>query len=1119
MARSFITCDPSLRLDEIGIPKDIAQGVQKPVVVRKGYNYDKCMIYFNNAASGTYPKASRICKNGVMYLLPREQLTLEDGDVIYCDITDGDVVNFNRQPSLEPSSMASHKVVIMEQGKTIRMNVLICSLYNADFDGDAMNVLFTRSSRTTNEIQQLSSPAQRFISYKNARPKIGEAQDSLVGVAELTRTGAEFDKLHAMRIFSHTKVVHDFSQYPSDKIFTGRELVSIYLKETNNEINYTGRPAIYNPIHARYRPYNDDDVNVVIDRGELKSGILDKNSIGEGAQGGIFHIIHNQYGPDAALEASFSLQQMSIAYMFNRGVTVSMADIMLKDSTLGEIHKIEKKLIAESLNITSRLNSGSIIPPLGKTITEYYEDLQINALDPGDEYWPYILSDIDPEHNNLYKLIAYGSKGKLFNFKNVSSAIGQIEINGERIKENFGGRTAPYFTRHDPRPSSRGYIANGYRTGITPTEFIFHAEENRYQLINKALSTSITGMQNRMSIKNLEALIVDNQRKLTKSPGLVQPIYGGDGVDPRFLEKVKFPTMDKSFTNAKFKELFHSNTKSFDKKFQNANVQKKLDGEYAQLVEDRDFFREVIIKIERASGQVFSDSISMPVNIKRILEDVIFNLGLKDTKDKGTLNPVATVEKVSDLCETITYSLLNEIQEQRRSKIPPHMRDATAMLRVLIRSYLNTSALKRLGITDDALDLVIQNVKLTHKRSLVSYGMAMGIIAAQSISEPMTQMVLDSHHHSGAASTKKKGMFRIQEITGAKPTERMKAPSMTLQVKEEYESDKIKVQEIAHHIEMMRFRDFVTSSKIFFEEYGNPTHPKYKDERKIIGEFEKYNLGVSAPTDLANWCIRFSLDKYKLIEKQMKMETIYFELRKKYPDVHIVYSSDNADNIIMRVYMRNVMFGKSFITTNMVRDKANELQDTVIRGVSGVRAAFVKDGSKTVVSDDGSVVEKKIYYIFTDGTNLEAVLENPDIDPYTAQSDSVIEMCNIFGIGSSREKIIYEFRDQVGEPSYRHFTIYADEMTHGGRVTSIDRYGTAKRDASIMLRISDASPISVIEDSAINSATDNLKGVSPPLMVGKNPRVGDLYNAMIWDEKFIEENIKSDASIIEDELA
>jgi DNA-directed RNA polymerase subunit A' len=135
MARSFITCDPSLKIDEVGVPRSIAQGIQKPMVVRE-YNYDECMFYVMNAAKGVYPKASRVYRKatGNIHWLDRhrEDQPVEIGDVIYRDIIDGDIVNFNRQPSLEPSSISSMKVVIMEEGKTLRMNVLSCSMFNAD---------------------------------------------------------------------------------------------------------------------------------------------------------------------------------------------------------------------------------------------------------------------------------------------------------------------------------------------------------------------------------------------------------------------------------------------------------------------------------------------------------------------------------------------------------------------------------------------------------------------------------------------------------------------------------------------------------------------------------------------------------------------------------------------------------------------------------------------------------------------------------------------------------------------------------------------------------------------------------------------------------------------------
>lgn len=973
----------------------------------------------------------------------------------------------------------------------------------------AMNILFCRSNRTANEIRELSSPSQFFISYKDGTPKVGEAQDSLIGTAELTRSDTRIDKYHAMQMFTQIRVYHDFSQYPADKIFTGRDLISILLKETNNLINYTGTASIYKENQASYRKYDPKDIKVEIDRGELKSGVLDKSSIGEGAHGGIFHIIHNQYGPNAALEASYNIQQMAISYLFNRGVTVSIGDILLKEESLKEIYKIEETLIAESLQITEKLNKGKLIPPIGKTITEYYEQLQTNALNPEDAYWEHILASIDPETNGLYKMIMTGSKGKLFNFKNISSAIGQIEINGERMKENFGGRTLPYFTKYDSNPISKGYIGNSYLSGITITEFLFHTQEARYALINKALSTSITGMHNRMAIKNLESLLVDNQRKATNGKKIIQLIYGADGSDPRFIEKVRFPTMKKDVSDVQFEQEYHAKVDLFDKEFHNKNVQKELDNEFSQLKKDRDFYRELFLNLEMTSGKVYNDSAVMPVNVNRIIEDTLYNLELKKFKSKSVnLDPLKTIEKVNHLCENIVYCLVNEIQEKKKMFISAYLKNSTTLLQILIRSYLNCASLVKRGINDEALEIIIKHIRNTYSKSLISYGKAIGIIAAQSISEPMTQMVLDSHHNSGAASTKKKGMFRIKEILGARPTDKMKAPSMTLQVLPEFRKNKIKVQEIANHIEMLNLRRFVKGWQIFFEKYGNPVHPAFKQEKEMIAEFEKYNIHVKVPSDLANWCIRFSLDKSILIEKQMKVETIYHKLRQEFPASYIVYSTDNSDNIVMRVYFRNIISKKAYITKDQMIELKNDILDTVIRGIKGIKAAYVQEGPKTEVRDDGSVSSDTNYFIFTDGTNMEEILENPYIDPDVAQSDSVLEMLDIGGITAARQKIINELKHQVEGSSHRHYTIYADEMTFTGNVTSIDRYGSAKRESSIMLRISDASPIAVIEESAVNGFVDDLSGISPPIMIGKHCTAGDLYNSFKLDEKFVSSKVK-----------
>jgi len=1108
MARSFITCDPYRKLDEVGVPFSIAQNIHIPETVQE-YNRKEMEIYFMNGVD-RYPGCKQVKKfsTGKTHWIGRinkETFTLELGDIIYRNLVDGDIADFNRQPSLQVSNISAMKVVIMRDIFTITMNVLSCPLFSADFDGDAMNLLFARSKRTTNEIKELSSPTQFFIQQKNGRPMLGEALDSIIGAAKLTRDIVKFDKYHMMKLFEQINVFHDFSQYNKGHMFTGRDAVSILLLETGNVINFNTKAFMFQSTQAPFRSYSPTETKVEIDRGILKSGILDSASIGEGKQGGIFHIIHNMYGPDAALDACWDIQQLALAYLYQNGMTVSVGDFLIRDESIKDIRDIEKRLIADSMHITKRLNDGKIIPPLGKTIDEHYEDLQINALNPGDEFWKPVLTGINHEDNNLYQMIFYKSKGKDVNLLEITAAQGQMIVNGSRMPEKFGRRSLVYSTKYDNDPRSRGYIANSLIAGLTSAEYMAAAQNARYALIQKALSTSITGMQNRMSVKNLESMLVDNQRKVMKGQSIIQMVYGSDGVDARYLERVKMPTV---MLNNKDMETYKTKASSFGAKFSNKGAQEIIDAEYKQLVDDRDWYREVFIKWEYNSQKMFSDHAVIAVNIPRIIEDIVYNLQLKP--DQGKLDPVRTIETVQNLCKNLVYTHLNEIQEKQQSKTALFLQRSTILLQVFIRSYLSIYNLTRNGITDTALDLIIARIRTIFSRSLVSYGKCVGILAAQSISEPMTQMVLDSHHASAASSTRKTGMFRIKEILGARPTEKMQSPAMRIGVLPQFRLNKLKVQEIANHIEMLPLEQFAKRWQIFYEKYGEPVHPDFVHEKSMFAEFAKYNkyLMETRPKDLIPWCIRIVLDKSKMILKQMKMETIYSKIRQNFPYTFVVYTTDNAQDVVMRVYVRNVI-AKKGINTMQMADLAREMLSTIIRGIPGITAAFVKTKNVTEIDPSGAVINTPTYEIFTDGTNLEAVLENPYVDPNNTISDSILEVAKIFGIAAAKTTALNELRYQVDAASYRHYTIYGDEMTWTGSVTSIDRYGSAKRDASIMLRISDASPIAVIEDAAINGYTDSLKGVSAPVMVGKKPQIGDLYNTFCLDEEFVKAHVKN----------
>lgn len=1124
MMRSVITGDNMLKVDEIGVPVSIAKSIQIPETVRP-YNRDRLNTYYMNK-NKTYPGCSGVRKSGTKKMHKIDYLDdsyqLQDGDIIMRDMITGDVIGFNRQPSLLFSSMSSHKVIVLQKGETLRMNVSACNFYNADFDGDAMNGLVSQNIQSRNELSKLSSVGNWMISYKNNAPMVGAFQDSLIGMAEFTRSDIELDKYHAMRLFGQIDPYKKDFNFTKKK-YQSRELIGMFLPK----INYPKKKAkLYMPQYTPFIKYNPMDIEVEVNRGELIKGILDKSTIGQGVMGSILHIINNEYGYDIALDTVYSMQQISTSFFLNYGFTIGITDINISEDAVKKVKLKTSAMILESRSITKKLNKHKLVAPIGMSLFDFYEMEQMNALEPGDDFVEPILADIDFSSNKLAKLVFTGSKGKATNVIAINGAIGTQQINGKRMIRQFGwGRTSPYFLRYDMEPKSLGYISNSFREGVSSDIFPFCASEARHGLINNALSTSITGHQNRLSIKNLESIIVDNLYKSIKDQNLIQPLYAESGLDPRRTEKVKFLTV--LISTKEMIDKYKTKLSDLDTAYRNKNVQVAIDDEFEQLLTDREMYREIFFKVESNNpGNILIDSShQMPVNVFRIIEDVVYNY--KDEidqlpKSQKILDPIVTINKVSELCRVLPYMYYNETQEKNNMKIPDYIKTATTLVCILIRSYLCTANLLKKGITNKLLDIIITKIRITFKKALIGYGCAVGIIAAQCISEPMTQYVLDSKHRTGGGGgSKTNTIVRIKEILGAKDTEKMKNPSMFLMVLPKYEEIKIKVQEIANHIEMMDFNRFISATRIFFEEYGKPVHSKYMHESKLIKDFEKYNLGIDVPNDLTKWCIRFNINKEEMILNSMKLETIITVLRLKYPAIYFVYTPENVDDIIIRCYIRNTInkHGSLGINEPFIIALMQEIRKTVIRGVRGIKSTDVVNVVKSIVNEDGSITTKITYGISTMGSNLEDILNNQFIDRYRSQTDSVIEFESIFGIEAARHKIINELRKEMSDISKEHCTIYADEMTYSGHVTSIHRTGLQKREMNnVTLRLSFQSPIQVIENAATDGLIDKISGISGPLILGTSPNIGTTYNKVILNEAFIDEYYKTQTKRIDEEL-
>lgn len=1115
MGRSVIVGDNSLRPNQIGIPEMMAKNLLVIETV-ESWNVDKMTKYFENGPN-VYPGCVKIIRKetGEEYYIDKlpKNYKLQYGDKLHRHIVDGDTFCFNRQPSLWWCSIAAFSVKVIT-GLALRFNSMVCVIFNADYDGDEMNVLAMSNTESIVETRVVSGIHNWFIKYQDSRPMLGLFHDSIIGAFEMTRSKVNnIHKFHAMNMCNKVK-----SENPlkfNKKSYTSRELISMFLPNINMEKD----AGYYEPELEPYIKYRDDEKKIIIENGKFIQGVLDKSSIGQGKTDSLFHIIYLEKGATAAIDCMYNLQQLINNYMFYQGATFGIDDIFIDNKIKSKIKIEVQKIIDASNKLADDYKKGLIVPPLGINLDDYYEDLQQSVLEHGDEFIIPIIENIDPDNNWLYKFIVSGSKGTKSNMKSIFSAIGSIAVKGKRIKMDLDDRTSINFQRYDTDPISRGYNPNSFTDGIGPLTFPFAAMESRHELIEVALGTAIGGDLNRNAIKNFEDILIDNTKGSVKKNRLVQNLYGGHGFDPRKLEYVKFPTV--KISDKDFEDRYRTKLSDVDKKWRNKNVKNVLDEEFNILLDDRKYYRKTYMKVEyenRQSTWIFSDKLKSVLNIPRIITNLKLLCKKNNISPTSKIDPVKSYKMVKLFTDSIGFLYFSENYKTKCVKnnieLPSYIQKSVKILQILIRSNLSISTLLRNKIDNNMLDLIFKEINYKISNAFISAGTSIGVIAAQCIGEPITQHYLDARHRSGLTKGKGNKVDKFKDILNVRDLDKAKTlPTMHLEPLEKYKYDKQKVLEIANYIEMLNFGIFVSDVKIFVETFGEPEHEDFKHESKYIKKFLVMSMGSSKPSNLSKWCIRYSLKRETLILKNMKLRTIYLKFIEKFPNYFVVYF-DDGDELIFRIYMKSELN----ITETSIMSINDNIQNTTIRGIDGIYYTEVIDIPETIIGEDGEMKIKKYYCIETDGSNLSAILENKYLDVYKCYSTNIAETERIFGLVPARNKIISELNIILdGKPNKSHITIYADEMIYTGKVTGIQRSGLSLRESNkVLLRATYGSPVQVFQKAAIDNQTDQLHGISSVMVMGTTPEFGTTYNHVFVNPKLVEKFQPSTKSIIDD---
>jgi len=514
-ARTFITPDPRIKFNEVGVPLIIAKELTVPERVTEwNINYLKKFIEngFENYPGANYffsidGKKKRITEDTKVQILEE----MQPGCIIERHLINGDVAIFNRQPSLHRMSIMCHKVRVMP-GKSFRLNPAVCTPYNADFDGDEMNLHIPQTEEARAEAEILMEVQTQLISPKNGLNIIGTTTDAISGNYLLTKY-MKLNREEAIDIL-YSIGIRDFSSLKSTKTVEGRDVFSAILPR---DLNFIGT--------------SKEKADVIIKNGKLTEGVIDKATIGED-NGTLIRRLHAVYGEDAGIELINKIFRLGIEILLRKGFTSSISDTDLsKDVSLKNKEKlvyVENK-IKESIE---EYEKGKLELLPGMDAHQTVETLilrQLNQL--RDKIGENVYENVS-EDNPTIIMARSGAKGNFLNLAQMSAMVGQQAMGESRINIGYRGRTLSVFSKGELSPESKGFIKNGYKQGLTPTEFFFHSMTGRDSLMDTALRTPKSGYLYRRLANALQDMRIEYDNTVRDASGkIIQFSYGDDGLD------------------------------------------------------------------------------------------------------------------------------------------------------------------------------------------------------------------------------------------------------------------------------------------------------------------------------------------------------------------------------------------------------------------------------------------------------------------------------------------------------------------------------------------------------------------------------------------------------------
>ena len=1113
-ARTVITGDPNLSLDQVGVPRSIARTLTYPEVVTK-FNISKLTALVRNGPN-QHPGANYVIKaDGVRLDLKHnknlDDLRLQYGWKVERHIDDDDVIIFNRQPSLHKESMMGHRVKVMPYS-TFRLNLSVTSPYNADFDGDEMNLHVPQSDETRAEIQNLCMVPRQIVSPQKNQPLMGIVQDTLLGVYKMSRRDNFLPIEQVMNIMMWVPdwdgIVPEPAILKPRPLWTGKQIISMAIPK---EVNIFRKDDDSQP-----SPFNDlQDKSLMILNGELVLGSVTKKIVGASA-GGVIHIIFNELGSAAAVNFFNACQRIVNWWLLHHGFSLGIGDAVPDPATADKIAAGVAKAKAKVEDIVKTATKDELEPLPGMTIRGTFESKVQKFLNEGREDGGTAAQKSLRDFNNVVQTVVSGSKGSTVNISQMVSLVGQQAVEGQRIPFGFKYRSLPHFTKDDYSPESRGFVENSYLRGLTPAEFFFHAMAGREGLIDTAVKTAETGYIQRRLVKALEDVMVKYDGTVRNSLGdIIEFIYGEDGLDGGYIEKQKLDSITSS--EAAFEKVYRMDVLSTDtpplapkllagaNEFQgDVDIQRHLDEEFEEIKRDREYLRTTI-------GQDDSQQFQLPLNIGRMIDSASARFGIK-ADSVSDLHPIETINQVRELLDSLVVirgddELSKEAQDSATYLFKCHLRSRLAFKRLVKENHM----------TKEVLKYVLGELQDRFLKAAVAPGEMVGVLAAQSIGEPATQMTLNTFHFAGVSSKNVTlGVPRLKEILNIAAN--IKTPSMLVhQINKKGGQQEAKV--LRSRIELTTLRSLTQSVELYYDPDIQST--LVEADQDMVESYFIVPEDDEVIESQSKWLLRVILDRKKLLDKNITIGEVAGKIKEEFkPNLAVIFSDENADEQVMRV---RFIWDQNLKQDDEDEDERDErwmrklekhlLDDVTLRGVRGVERAFIREDNIVVENDDRSLILSredprcKEWVLDTTGTALADVLAIDGVDSTTTYSNSFIEVLGVLGIEAARAGLLKELGMVLSfDGSYvnhRHMALLVDIMTQRGLLMAITRHGINRNDTGALMRCSFEETVEILLEAAGFGELDDCRGVSENIMLGQLAPMGTGEFDVVMDNSML----------------